>query len=272
MTSTSSFGAWGWGWGKDLIGGWVVPTDIPAAEAAALLWLYIATNGPAWTTNTNWGQTATANDWYGVTVGGGKVTGLNVNANNLVGDITSWAIDAFTGATLVIYLYDNAGVTGVISGWSLPATLYTIFLSGTGITGGLPTIPAATGYFIVNNTSLSGDISGTTLSANIRQMHLHSTGFSGAPIMTSAVALRDLQYGNCGLSQANVDAVLLGIYSRRASFTFAAPTLGIAGTNSTPSGVYQDGDPPTTGKEYEFELENDPETEGFNVWVITSTA
>jgi len=49
-------------------------------------------------------------------------------------------------------------------------------------------------------------------------------------------------------------------------------SIGYGGTNAAPSGTYQDGDPPTTGKEYIYELENDPETEGFNVWAITYTA
>ena len=90
--------------------------------------------------------------------------------------------------------------------------------------------------------------------------------------MTSAVALRDYQYQNCGLAQADCDAVALGIYNRRASFTYATPTLNIGGTNAAPSGIYQDGDPPTTGKEYIYEIANDPETEGFNKWTVTYTA
>jgi len=47
--------------------------------------------------------------------------------------------------------------------------------------------------------------------------------------------------------------------------------MRIGGTNATPSGVYQDGDPPTTGKEYIYELENDPESEGFRLWEIDYT-
>jgi hypothetical protein len=76
-------------------------------------------------------------------------------------------------------------------------------------------------------------------------------------------------YQNCGLSQADVDAVLAAIYARRASFTATAPSLNISGTNADPSGVYQDADPPTTGLEYVYELRNDPEAEGFKKWTIT---
>jgi hypothetical protein len=87
--------------------------------------------------------------------------------------------------------------------------------------------------------------------------------------MTSAVALRDFQYQNCGLLEADVDAVLAAIYARRASFTYATPSLNVGSDNEAPSGIYQDGDPPTTGLEYVYELANDPESEGFNTWVIT---
>ena len=84
--------------------------------------------------------------------------------------------------------------------------------------------------------------------------------------------MNDYRYNSCSLSQSDVDDVLAGIYARRASFTDATPDLQIGGTNAAPSGTYQDGDPPTTGKEYAYELENDPETEGFNVWTIDFTA
>ena len=73
------------------------------------------------------------------------------------------------------------------------------------------------------------------------------------------------------MSQAAVDEVVENIYRLRANFTNAAPALNISGNNATPSGTYQDGDPPTTGKEYIYELVNDPESEGFNKWSITYT-
>jgi hypothetical protein len=71
------------------------------------------------------------------------------------------------------------------------------------------------------------------------------------------------------MSESNVDLALEQIYNQRAGFTDTSPVLYIHGTNSAPSGTYQDGDPPTTGKEYIYELENDPESEGFNTWSIT---
>jgi len=70
------------------------------------------------------------------------------------------------------------------------------------------------------------------------------------------------------LSQASIDSFLQAAYNSRNGMTWAAPTLGLL---SAPSGTYQDPSPsaPSTGKEYEYILENDPNGEGFNVWSIT---
>ena len=44
------------------------PTDIPQAEADALIALYDATGGGSWTDNTGWLTDTTVGNWYGVTV------------------------------------------------------------------------------------------------------------------------------------------------------------------------------------------------------------
>ena len=59
---------------------------------AALIALYIATNGDNWTNNTNWDISGTPtpselNTWYGVTVRQGEVTRLVMQDNNLVGPL-----------------------------------------------------------------------------------------------------------------------------------------------------------------------------------------
>ena len=81
--------------------------------------------------------------------------------------------------------------------------------------------------------------------------------------------MRQYYYQDCALLQGDVDAVCQSIYDNRADFSYATPALNVGGTNAAPSGVYQDGDPPTTGKEYIYEIENDPETEGYNTWSVT---
>jgi hypothetical protein len=76
---------------------------------------------------------------------------------------------------------------------------------------------------------------------------------------------------DCGLLQARVNNVLADLYANRAGFTYATPAANLSGTNAAPSGTYADEDPPTTGQGYRYELENDPEAEGFNTWTITVT-
>lgn len=60
---------------------------IPAAERAALVELFNATNGPSWTDNTNWNTTADPSLWYGVVVDGCHVIELHLDGNNLDGNI-----------------------------------------------------------------------------------------------------------------------------------------------------------------------------------------
>src|ERR1700712_926914 len=55
-------------------------------DSLSLVDLYDSCNGPAWRINTNWLQ-GTVSTWYGVTVTGTRVTGLNLNYNYLTGSI-----------------------------------------------------------------------------------------------------------------------------------------------------------------------------------------
>jgi hypothetical protein len=61
----------------------------------------------------------------------------------------------------------------------------------------------------------------------------------------------------CGLSQAQVDAVLRDVYTAAQSRTASGGTWKLDGSNAAPSGVYAAACPPTTGKEYAYELIND---------------
>ena len=63
--------------------------DVPVSECEALVALYASTNGSAWTNNTNWLQSTTVGDWYGVSVTASYngPTILSLSGNNLVGTI-----------------------------------------------------------------------------------------------------------------------------------------------------------------------------------------
>ncbi len=61
-------------------------TDSPESDHEALVALYDATGGPAWTNSTNWKTEAPLGQWHGVTADAdGRVTGLSLASNNLIG-------------------------------------------------------------------------------------------------------------------------------------------------------------------------------------------
>ena len=79
--------------------GGFTPSDVPQAEADALIALYDATDGDNWDDNTGWKTDPVVGNWFGVTVSGGNVTQLELNNNSLngtipsdIGDLTSLTI------------------------------------------------------------------------------------------------------------------------------------------------------------------------------------
>lgn len=117
--------------------GWVTATDIPLAEANALEELYNLTDGANWTSeqaSPTWGQTATANDWFGVTVSGGGVSILNLNTNALNGNVSTWQLGDFTAATQM-RLHANGNETGDISGWNVTSVLQRLWILQTTLFG-----------------------------------------------------------------------------------------------------------------------------------------
>ncbi len=70
-----------------------MPQSVPVAERDALIDLYNATNGNAWTTNTNWNSTTPESEWHGITVNNGHVTEIDLSFNNLDGNISTSVTD-----------------------------------------------------------------------------------------------------------------------------------------------------------------------------------
>jgi len=200
----------------------------------------------------------------------------NITAHTNAGLNTNCATVNLSGwwPSLVYFYVNSTAVSGDISGWVLPASLVYFHVHTTAVSGDISgwVLPASLVYFYVHTTAVSGDISGWVLPASLIVFLGYATALTGAPDFTSAVALATFRYDNCALPQGDVDANLLGLYNRRASFTNATPTANLGGTNAAPSGVYQDATPPTTGLEYKYKLVVDPDAEGFNKWAITVTA
>jgi len=62
-------------------------TDVPESECEALVALYASTNGEGWTNDNSWLSSYTIDDWYGITVELGYVTKIELEYNNLIGNI-----------------------------------------------------------------------------------------------------------------------------------------------------------------------------------------
>lgn len=76
-------------------------------------------------------------------------------------------------------------------------------------------------------------------------------GFSGW------ITTTNMNISNNALSQAQVDTILSDFWAGFATRTATAGTINVAGNNSAPSGILQAANPPTTGKEFAYELVND---------------
>jgi hypothetical protein len=199
------------------------------------------------------------------------LTYLRMFGNMFTGDISEWSIPA--GMEYFNFGGGNS-LEGDLTEWDVPPACEYLALGGSDCSGDISgwTIPATQEDIFLSNNAFEGDLSSWSLPASLGRLDLEGNSIDAGPPLTGATSLYQLKLAGNGLSQAAVDAVAESIYDNRASFTAGAPSATLGGSNAAPSGTYQDGDPPTTGKEYIYEVENDPETEGFNTWSISYTA
>jgi len=134
-------------------------SQVPEQDSLALVALYDSTDGPNWTTNTNW-LTGPVSEWHGITVIGGRVTELFLSSNNLsgtippkIGDLTSLNIieldnnqisgnipeDIYNLTNLITLQLSSNQLEGSISSNLGNLTkLTTLFLSDNSLTGPIP--------------------------------------------------------------------------------------------------------------------------------------
>ena len=177
------------------------------------------------------------------------VTELNFQSQNMTGTWPLASLAKFTALTrLQAYSNSALNVTGSLA--DAPAGLTYLNLSGTSsvITGSLADAPAGLTYLYLGSTF---------------------SNISGGATAMAAVGIREIRVDSSSTTQANIDDILMRLYTDRASFTYATPVCNVGGTNPDPTGTYADATPPTTGLEYAYKLVVDPDAEGFKKWAIT---
>ncbi len=113
------------------------PQDMVASDRAALIDLYISTDGDNWTTNTNWCTDADLSEWYGVTTNSdGRVTEVSLSSNNLSGSIPE-SIGNLSNLSY-LYLYSNSLTGSIPESIGNLSNLSYLSLSSNSLTGSIP--------------------------------------------------------------------------------------------------------------------------------------
>lgn len=208
-------------------------------------------------------------DTYEISFSVEFMTYISFPSRGLSGDLSGLS---FASNLERVYIYGN-NFTGDLSGWVLPDTLRYLYIYSNNFTGDLSSwvMPSAMQNLFIYSNNFTGSLDSWVLLGSLGRFRLSSNNFSGSPDYSNATVLNEIELQDNNMSQEDVDSNLLGIYTNRAIFTNSTPTLEIQGSNASPSGTYQDADPPTTGKEYAYYIENDPDVEGFNTWSVTYT-
>jgi len=200
-------------------------------------------------------------DWGADITSWTSLTTLNVQGSNALSG-------SVAGLTLLNFLFvvGNNTLTGSVAGLTLLTTLFVV--GNNTLTGSVAGLTLLTNLVVTGSNTVSGSVAGlTSLTALVITGGLNTITWAVGPL----TLLATLDASNNALNQAAVDAILLAMYTARATYTNAAPSATLGGTNAAPSGVYADEDPPVTGKGMAYELVNDPEGELFRKWVISFT-
>jgi len=179
-------------------------TEISNAECQALMALFVATNGPAWTTNTGWGQTTTPCTWFGVSCSPvsvviSSVTTISLANNRLTGNIP----------------------TGLLS---LP-NLQRLYLNDNQLTGPIPPEVGNLSSLIVlraNSNQFTGDLPRSIESLrNLQELNLSNNPYQGRvlfdPRQVPSLTSLDLSFGQLQGELPNASGLIgltyLGLHS-----------------------------------------------------------
>ncbi|MEM6642459.1 MAG: FG-GAP-like repeat-containing protein [Bacteroidota bacterium] len=183
------------------------PPPILESDSLALVALYNATAGDAWTDNTNWLEDSQRVDtWFGVTVEDTRVTKLFLSNNNLAGTLPS-EIGDLTALT-DLALSRNA-LTGSIPPEIGDTRLDTLILSSNQLSGTIPEELYDLDDLIrlsISQNELTGTISSSIGNLNdLRFIALWDNPFTGGTIPGEFWTLTDLEFVYLGTSDLGGD-------------------------------------------------------------------
>lgn len=243
---------------------YVTEIDLRGVEVTGNLAWFSATIFPALTLLRLY-NTSIVGD-FSVLSGHTNLTTLDLRS--LVGSSMRGDISAFANMTSLTSLdLSKTDAYGDIEHFANLTSLTSLNASNTDIDGNISNLANMTAMVTLRlyTTGVSGSLTSLAAMTSLATLDVYSTNISGGNINAN-VALGTCQIQDLGWAEATVDALLEGMYNNWAGYTDATPVLKIGGTNATPSGTLQDGDPPTTGLEYIYEMHHDPESTGNETW------
>ena len=174
-----------------------ISAQVPEPDSLALVALYNSTDGINWTDNTGW-LTGPVSSWFGITAESGTVSQVQLQGNNLEGEIPPDIGNLTNVSTL--YLHNNQ-ITG-----SLPSqlgnlvSLTRLYLSNNQLTGSIPPeLGSLTNLVIINFTQnqLNGSIPAQLGNmAGMEMMMLNHNQLEGAipPEISNCSNITDLYF------------------------------------------------------------------------------
>ena len=165
-------------------------------DRTALMALYNKTNGPDWTTDTNWGSYRTLNSWHGVTTDDdGRVTRLQLNNHNLTG-----SVPAAVGDLTALEYLDLSGnrLSGSLPGRVGDLTaLKHLHLDDNHLTGAIPSQLGRLSnleHLHLHDNFLTGAVPATVGGlTRLKQLYLHDNHLTGS-LPPQLGQLDDLKY------------------------------------------------------------------------------
>ena len=138
--------------------------ELAQSDCEFLETIYTDTNPAGWSNNTNWDTLSDVDTWFGLTSNTSipeRITNIELNNNDLDGDIAGWDLSSVTALT-DLRLNQNNALTGDLSGWNISALVNLE-------------------EFDLDNSDLDGNISGWDITplTNLRAFKIRSNSFGG---------------------------------------------------------------------------------------------